>query len=997
MKKRTKNGWMFLSVFMACQGALADNWMGRLPDNAYVAQLSIPGTHDTATGEGFIDEGIGETWSEQFSRAQDVGLSVQWEAGVRAFDFRPACYKDEYLNCAHGMSHTKMTFRKALETLRDSLAANPTEFAVLHILRGTDLGEGGDYETMLHELLGSEDLKDCFVDFRRDLTVADMRGKMLLLYRDAYDTDPVGGMMTNWCGWIDWNSQTNGLITGAGTDAMAAGALYMQDLSDTHEDGKLDEKKDAIRKMLDYTTTHVTTDPRRLVWVYNFASAYSKVGIFNISLSNGYRDNATHTNAAIIDYLTDEANLSGPTGIVLMDYACVATSGEYQTRGDELVNLLIEQNFKYIHGLPESEPGTVRAVSFRRDDNRDYTGKMGMEAKNGIPLLADFDGNGLTDVYFGGEGYFYDSGADSWNWGDGGYLAYAQGEGSSPAWVTLSNTSASSATPDLPLFYGGLGSRALDFDQDGAVDLLLLDNQTGGWSSLHPNQGRGALRLLRNKGGDAGLEDVTAEAGDNVNWPYLSVVDGRLNSGNPLHCIAVADVNLDGYPDVLFQGETLYGSSLVEWQRLTKLYLNDGNGGFVEDTESQIMGANGGAVLFGDFNNDGYPDAVVSGYSQGGSLGDFYLSGGARLDFYKNDGKGHLVLANTDLNDNPEWTSQQYGHSDEECVMYVIDYDQDGRQDLLIIGSFGCSDEYAEGNGKAAVVLRNVSTDDRFAFEPVKAGIWPTSGNATGMSALADFNGDGFPDYMARGWGKPNADGSGYEWSDYCSYSTGKGTFETVWGIIDVEEGYMNYGDVDGDGMLDFMSPCNDDNSAPYFYRNTCLLGTGDKVQVPDAPTGVEYSYDPDTKRLTLAWDRMETVSGSKAVYNVYIVRGGQTFMRCPAVKETGTQTACTPFAAYLPSETCFFENVEPGEYEIGVQSVSYSWNASPFTVMTVQAEGGGDGVAPVSADGNGLVDVYTLGGVRLKKDVDESRALDGLPKGIYVVGTKASARKVIK
>ena len=232
-----------------------------------------------------------------------------------------------------------------------------------------------------------------------------------------------------------------------------------------------------------------------------------------------------------------------------------------------------------------------------------------------------------------------------------------------------------------------------------------------------------------------------------------------------------------------------------------------------------------------------------------------------------------------------------------------------------------------------------MSEDGKFAFEPMKAGIWPTSANPTRMSALADFNGDGYPDYMACGWGGPNADNTGYDWvSSYCSYSTGKGTFETVWNVMDggVEEGFMNYVDVDGDGMLDFMSPCNGDNGAPYFYRNTSLLATGGTVQVPDAPTGLKSVYDPATKRLTLTWDRMETASGSKAVYNAYIVRDGKTFMRCPAVKETGSQTACTPFAAYLPSETCFFENVEPGVYEVGVQSVSYSWNASSFTTLTV-------------------------------------------------------------
>ena len=935
MKRTLLNSWAVAALLLCSQGGYAEDWkgkdwMGNLPDNAYVARLSIPGTHDTATGEGFI-VGMYET----YSRAQDLSLADQLEDGIRAFDFRPSEYNG-YLNCAHGISETNITFQKAFETLRDFLVAHPTEFFIIHILQ-VDAGNT-TAQNLLHELLESDGMKDYVVDFRRDLTVEDMRGKMLLLYRDAYEKNPVGGMMTNWCGWIDWNAQTNGVITGAGSGPEAKAALYMQDQADTHEDGMVDAKVNAIRKMLDFSTTHIVNEPRQLVWVYNFASAYSKVGAFDASLSDGYRDNATHTNAAIIDYLKDESNVAGPAGIVLMDYAGVAESNGYATRGDELVDALIEQNFKYIYGSSGEQPETSVVVSFKRDNDRDYTKKMGVEGKNGVPLLADFDGNGLTDVYFGGEGYLWDAslkdGAGDWTWADGGYLGYNNGAGSTPAWNALSHTSVSSTDDDLPVFYGGLGSRVLDYDQDGMPDLLLLDATNAGWTSVHPNVGRSALRVVHNNGGQDGLVDVTAQMGGLSGWTQLSENSGRGNAGNPLHSISVADVNMDGWPDVLFQTEK--GDP---WARVTKLFLNQGGSTFAEDTESRLIPANGGAVLFGDFNNDGYPDAVVSGYANAGTLDDVAYTEGNRLDFYKNDGKGHLAWANTDLNEDVNWTSAQYGHSGDECVMYVIDYDQDGKQDILIIGSFGCSGNYAEANNKAAVVLRNVSTDGKFAFEPMKAGIWPTSANPTRMSALADFNGDGYPDYMACGWGGPNADNTGYDWvPSYCSYSTGKGTFETVWNVMDggVEEGFMNYADVDGDGMLDFMSACNGDNGAPYFYRNTSLLATGGSPQVPGAPTGLKSAYDPATKRLTLTWDKMATASGSKAVYNVYIVRDGKTFMRCPAVKETGSQTACTPFAAYLPSETCFFENVEPGVYEVGVQSVAYSWNASAFSTLTV-------------------------------------------------------------
>lgn len=53
--------------------------------------------------------------------------------------------------------------------------------------------------------------------------------------------------------------------------------------------------------------------------------------------------------------------------------------------------------------------------------------------------------------------------------------------------------------------------------------------------------------------------------------------------------------------------------------------------------------------------------------------------------------------------------------------------------------------------------------------------------------------------------------------------------------------------------------------------------------------------------------------------------------------------------------------------------------------------------VGGVDADGESLVDVYTIGGVKLKEGVREAQALDGLPRGVYVVGGQGHARKVMK
>lgn len=322
----------------------ADNWMKHLPDETYVAVLSIPGSHDTATGEGFY-EGF-ESLGDAFARTQDLSIGEQWELGVRAFDLRPAT-REGYLHCNHGIIATKVRFDDVLFQLRDSLIANPTEFAIIHLLHASDGDQVENaYNSMIQELLKSEELKPYLADFRTDLTVGDMRGKILIHSRDKYASKPIGGFFSNWCGYVDWNAQTQGLITGATSSTYAKGILYMQDFADTHEEGGIDTKVGAINKMLDFSTQHVTKTRGQIVWVYNFASAYSKTGLFGASTSDGYRDNATYTHAAIIKYLN--SNVAGPTGIILMDYAGVDQSGEYKTGGKELVSRIIANNFKYL-------------------------------------------------------------------------------------------------------------------------------------------------------------------------------------------------------------------------------------------------------------------------------------------------------------------------------------------------------------------------------------------------------------------------------------------------------------------------------------------------------------------------------------------------------------------------------------------------------------------------------------------------------------------------
>ena len=334
-----------LLVFLCTVSTLhAEDWMRRLPDDAYVAAVSIPGAHDAATGDGF--SGFLGMFGNRYARTQDLNMSQQWRAGVRAFDLRPSVYK-EYIQIHHGVVPTKMRFDRALQLLCDSLQTHPSEFVIIHLLHAADGDKvKGVYDERIQQLLRESRFKRFLVDYRPDLRVSDMRGKILILSRDHYGDAPIGGIFRGWTGGLNWQRQTAGILVGPHG---VRGRFYVQDYSSTHHAGGVASKVKAITQMLDSSTRINYTDPQDIVWVLNFASAYSKVeNLFGrrISLSNGYRDNATHTHKAFLDYLSTHS--AGPTGIILMDYAGVDDSNGYPTRGAELVQAIIRNNFRYM-------------------------------------------------------------------------------------------------------------------------------------------------------------------------------------------------------------------------------------------------------------------------------------------------------------------------------------------------------------------------------------------------------------------------------------------------------------------------------------------------------------------------------------------------------------------------------------------------------------------------------------------------------------------------
>ena len=164
---------------------------------------------------------------------------------------------------------------------------------------------------------------------------------MLLISRQGYADPPyAGGCIGGWTSSLDWERQKEGWIIGMDHSYNSYTPLYMQDYYNFADNPTgFKEKTDAINQMLDWSYAHITTNPGDVVWVMNFTSAYPG----GIPSANGYRKVASYTNGTVINFF--ESRPPGPTGVIFMDY-CVDWSNGYHTRGQELIDTLIANNYK---------------------------------------------------------------------------------------------------------------------------------------------------------------------------------------------------------------------------------------------------------------------------------------------------------------------------------------------------------------------------------------------------------------------------------------------------------------------------------------------------------------------------------------------------------------------------------------------------------------------------------------------------------------------------
>jgi hypothetical protein len=205
---------------------------------------------------------------------------------------------------------------------------------------------------------------------------------------------------------------------------------------------------------------------------------------------------------------------------------------------------------------------------------------------------------------------------------------------------------------------GGLNMMPADYDNDGAVDVLVL---RGGWLG---SEGRFPLSLLRNDG-HGHFRDVTRKAG--------------LLRFAPTQTAVWFDFDGDGRLDLYVGDESAWISEFCSKERTAadsfpcELYRNNGDGTFTEMAHEAGVDYVGfvKGVASGDYNNDGRPDLFVS------------VWGGPNL-LFRNDGPAAGGKGGWRFTDVAGAAGVTEPHA--SFATFFFDYDNDGWPDLFVAG-----------------------------------------------------------------------------------------------------------------------------------------------------------------------------------------------------------------------------------------------------------------------------------------------------------------------
>jgi hypothetical protein len=316
--------------------------------------------------------------------------------------------------------------------------------------------------------------------------------------------------------------------------------------------------------------------------------------------------------------------------------------------------------------------------------------------------------------------------------------------------------------------YGGLGS---DFDDDGFIDLALVNEDSGDFRMIQNNgdgSGHFALDFSATQSlgqrpspsdvADFNVDGLTDAVASNTQLNDVSVLFGlggatftpalNLTTDFVPRGLGVIEANGDGFTDIIT-------ANFTDGTGNVTLMLNDGAGGFLPATTFDVGISSEWALDVADMNADAIQDIVVAGRDA------------QTVVVLLGDGQGGFTFQSSQPTGGLTWR------------LYCADVNNDGSVDVT--GSNGLT-------GNAFVALNEGGGN---LAAPV---VYPTDGFSTDTD-LCDLDGDGDLDWIVSNF-------SGRNYILFLNDGAGGFTQHDVWDAIDRPAGVIPM-DFDRDGDLD--------------------------------------------------------------------------------------------------------------------------------------------------------------------------------------------------
>lgn len=305
-------------------------WMEDIPDDRKICRMMIPGTHDAGTYN------LDYPWQKTLGKTQFGNWEEQLKWGVRAFDIRTR-YNHSYNRIFHSMINCDLSLDEVLEDFCDLLKKYPSEGVILFI-KGEDndikVSDNESCQDLLTWLSGAAPLsfdysrlnkeattretvkvlketlwkKNLLAEFRPNMTMADLRGKALVILENA--------------AWEAGDSEYFGLLSyiavskdGKFTSAYEGDAIVKEQNEWEIGDGETlanfaDRKASLFKEKLLLSKNN----PNENWWYFNAANAYDK----EFNFIPDYLSVANQAYPKLIDIIKKNP---GGSAIIVQDYA----------------------------------------------------------------------------------------------------------------------------------------------------------------------------------------------------------------------------------------------------------------------------------------------------------------------------------------------------------------------------------------------------------------------------------------------------------------------------------------------------------------------------------------------------------------------------------------------------------------------------------------------------------------------------------------------------